>query len=418
MNENTHPAITLQAGIKQKIYPARVEAVVRILDEVMGKKEYADKALERYFKANKKAGADDRAFIAEMVYDAVRHWNYLVWFTGDSFSFKREGLWALAGNLLFLKGYILPEWNEFSKFNRKAAEERAKRSKLPRTILQSVSQELDELALEEIGEELWERELLAMNEKAPVILRVNTLKTTVNHVMDVLAGEGLDVEEIPGYPDALRLNGKVNLFRHPLFSAGYFEVQDAGSQTIAPFLQAESGMRVIDACAGAGGKTLHLASLMQNKGKIIAMDVEHYKLNELKNRAVRNGVSIIETRLIEGMKTIKRMENSADRLLLDVPCTGSGVLRRNPDAKYKIDRTFFNRVVKTQQEILENYSKMLKPGGIMVYATCSLFASENENQVQAFLANHPQFELLEQAYHYPSQTGFDGFYMARLRREA
>jgi 16S rRNA (cytosine967-C5)-methyltransferase len=255
-----------------------------------------------------------------------------------------------------------------------------------------------------------------MNVPADVVLRVNTLKSDVQQLQKLLAQSGVETEPIEHYPDALKLMERGNIFRHPLFEEGFFEVQDAGSQTIAPFLEAEPGMRVVDACAGAGGKTLHLACLMKNKGKIIAMDVEDFKLEELKNRARRNGISVIETRLIEGSKTIKALHESADRLLLDVPCTGSGVLRRNPDAKYKITREFFKRVTALQGEILENYSRMLRPGGKMVYATCSLFADENQNRVKTFLDKNQEFTLEREYMHYPSETGFDGFYMALLKR--
>lgn len=382
----------------------------------MGKREYADKALERYFRANKKAGGDDRAFISEMVYDAVRHWSYLVWFTGDRFSFRREGLWLLVGNLLLLKGYELPDFQEFASLSPARVAERSKRRQLPRTILGSVSEELDALAVEQMGEDAWTRELTAMNVPADVVLRVNTLQTDKAVLADRLLAAGYATETLPGYPDALRLTERANLFRHPLFAEGAFEIQDAGSQLIAPFLKAEPGMRVVDACAGAGGKTLHLAALMGNKGRIVAMDVEAFKLDELKDRAQRNGVTLAETRVIEGMKTIKRLEGSADRLLLDVPCTGSGVLKRNPDAKYKIDRRFFERVTAVQHEIIENYSRMLKPGGMMVYATCSIFRQENEERVSAFLTEHPEFVLEEQVMHRPSETGFDGFFMARIRK--
>lgn len=398
-------------------FPARIEAVVQILDSIMGRNQYADKALERYFKDNRKAGSDDRAFISEMVYDAVRHWNYLVWFTGDGFSFKREGLWLLVGNLLFLKGYELPEWREFASINTAKAAERAKRKNLPRHILQSVSEELDSLAIEQMGEERWAAELAAMNVSADVVLRANTLHTDVNRLKVLLQRSGVETETLSGYPDALKLKERSNVFRHSLFEEGFFEVQDAGSQTIAPFLDVEPGMRVIDACAGAGGKTLHLACLMKNKGKIIAMDVEAFKLDELKTRARRNGISLIETRLIEGTKVIKGLSESADRLLLDVPCTGSGVLRRNPDAKYKITRDFFRRVTALQGEILQDYSRMLRPGGKLVYATCSLFADENQNRVRSFLEKNPDFMLEREHMHYPSETGFDGFYMALMKRK-
>ncbi|HAR19787.1 MAG TPA: RNA methyltransferase, partial [Cytophagales bacterium] len=197
---------------------------------------------------------------------------------------------------------------------------------------------------------------------------------------------------------------------------GFFEIQDAGSQAIAPFLQAEPGMYVIDACAGGGGKTLHLAALMQNKGHIVALDVEEKKLTNLETRAKRADATIVESCLISDA-SIARLYQKADRLLLDVPCTGLGVLNRNPDAKWKLSIKEIDRVRKIQQSILENYPSMLKKKGIMVYATCSILPSENSNQVRRFLENHPKdFDLLEEKQIWPSE-GQDGFYMARIQKK-
>jgi 16S rRNA (cytosine967-C5)-methyltransferase len=182
-------------------------------------------------------------------------------------------------------------------------------------------------------------------------------------------------------------------------------------------MQLEPGMRVVDACAGAGGKTLHIAALMKNKGRIIALDVEKWKLDELQKRARRAGVSNLETRVIESSKTIKRLEKSADRLLLDVPCSGLGVLKRNPDAKWKLSPDFIAEVVTLQQHILQDYGNILKKGGLMVYSTCSILPGENENQVKSFLAkNNGSFELMDERYSWPS-SGFDGFYMALIRKK-
>ncbi len=208
-----------------------------------------------------------------------------------------------------------------------------------------------------------------------------------------------------------------NIFTRQQFKDGLFEVQDAGSQLVAPFLRVEPGMRVVDACAGGGGKTLHLAALLQNKGRIIAMDTEGWKLEELKKRARRAGASNIETRVIESSKTIKRQESSADRLLLDVPCSGLGVLKRNPDAKWKLSLESIENVKLTQLKIINDYSVIVKPGGMMVYATCSLLPSENERQVEKFIAEKgDKFELVEQQTLLPSE-GFDGFYMALIKRK-
>jgi 16S rRNA (cytosine967-C5)-methyltransferase len=175
-------------------------------------------------------------------------------------------------------------------------------------------------------------------------------------------------------------------------------------------------MRVIDACAGGGGKTLHIAALMQNKGRIISMDITQWKLDELKKRARRATASNIEPRLIEGSKTIKRLENSADRVLLDVPCSGSGVIKRNPDAKWKLNLDFIERTKAIQQKILSEYSSMTKKGGQLVYSTCSVLPSENRNQVDEFLKNNENFELIKDKTILPSE-GFDGFYMALIKRK-
>jgi 16S rRNA (cytosine967-C5)-methyltransferase len=227
------------------------------------------------------------------------------------------------------------------------------------------------------------------------------------------------VEILKEIPSVLVLKQRANVFGLKAFKEGLFEVQDASSQRVAPFLQVEPGMRVIDACAGGGGKTLHLAALMQNKGRILALDVHEWKLAELRRRAARAGVDIAEVRAIESSKTIKRLTNDADRVLLDVPCSGLGVLRRNPDAKWKLSEAEIERLVVQQQEILTRYSAMVKPGGKMVYATCSVLPSENENQVRGFLARHgAAWELEEELKLNPAETGHDGFYAARLTRRA
>jgi 16S rRNA (cytosine967-C5)-methyltransferase len=199
------------------------------------------------------------------------------------------------------------------------------------------------------------------------------------------------------------------------FRKGLYEVQDAASQRIAPFVQPEAGQIIIDACAGAGGKTLHLAALSHDKARIVAMDVEGWKLEELKKRASRAGLKSVETELIRGNKTLKYWEAKADRLLLDAPCSGLGVLRRHPDSKWKLNPEAIEEVMETQAEILHRYCRMLKPGGILVYATCSLMPGENDRQVAEFLEEHPEFQLEEMDRTWPSD-GWDGFFMARMRK--
>jgi 16S rRNA (cytosine967-C5)-methyltransferase len=174
----------------------------------------------------------------------------------------------------------------------------------------------------------------------------------------------------------------------------------------------------MDSCAGAGGKSLHLAALMENKGQVIATDIYKGKLNELKRRARRAGAHNIETRLIDSTKVIKKLDRKIDRLLIDAPCSGLGVLRRNPDAKWKLQPEFLDEIRVTQQEILQSYSRVVKEEGIMVYATCSILPSENEEQVEKFLKSEAgaNFELLDSKTLQVHRDGFDGFYMARMKR--
>jgi len=176
-------------------------------------------------------------------------------------------------------------------------------------------------------------------------------------------------------------------------------------------------MRVVDACAGAGGKTLHLAALMKNKGTVIALDIHQWKLDELRRRATRAAADNIQTRLIEG-PAVARLAGSADRVLLDVPCSGLGVLRRNPDTKWKLKPEELDRLRAEQADLLERYSKMTKPGGKLVYATCSILPSENDQQVATFLAAHNEWRLEQELHLRPDREGFDGFYAARLVRTA
>ncbi len=393
-----------------KLYKNLCESVVDALEQIFTHKKYADKTIEKILKKNPKWGARDRRFIAETIYDIVRWYRLFGYLTnaGENDFWKLLGAWCLWNEIR------LPEWNEF-KIDRNNFFRTYEEVKSDRKIFESIPDWLDWLGEKELGAR-WEEELHSLNEQAKVVLRVNTLKISREELQQQLEDESIVTETSDEFPSALLLEQRQNIFTRQQFKDGLFEVQDAGSQLIAPFLQVEPGHRVIDACAGGGGKTLHLAALMQNKGRIIAMDTEEWKLDELKKRARRAGASNIEGRLIESSKTIKRLESSADRLLLDVPCSGLGVLKRNPDAKWKLSPEFIENVKLTQQKILNDYSSMLKPGGMMVYSTCSILPSENEKQVETFLAEKGSgFQLMDQKTVLPSE-GFDGFFMALIKK--
>lgn len=393
-----------------RLYRPTADAVVDALQQIFVEKKYADKVIEKTLKRNPPWRAQDRQFIAETIYDIVRWYRFF----RNASNAKGDDFWLLFATWCASQHIDLPAWKEFSSVPYTELKKRVHQNHPTRKINESIPDWLDELGEQELGTR-WDKELTSLNEEASVVLRVNTLRTTVKELQEKLKEQEVFTTTHQDFPDALILEEHRNVFQLPEFKEGLFEVQDAGSQAISRFANPTPGMRIVDACAGGGGKTLHLAALIQNKGRIIAMDTEQWKLDELKKRARRAGVSTIETRIIDSSKAVKRLEKSADLVLLDVPCSGIGVLRRNPDAKWKLSPQYLEQVKAEQQKILSSYSTMVKPGGMLVYATCSLFYSENEEQVKKFLQEKPSFSLMEEKRIWPSE-GFDGFYMASLKR--
>lgn len=394
------------------------EGVIGALERIFNEGAYADRALESLLKQNRQWGSRDRGFVAETVYEIVRWKRLYTEIAGAASPYSREDLYRVLGTWALLKGHSLPAWAEFTGLEEENIRGRHATLLKQRKFRESVPDWLDRLGAESLGEEAWTRELEALNQQAPVVLRTNTLRTTPEALRAQLQKEGFPTDFIPGYPLALKLRERANVFRTQAFRDGWFEVQDASSQKVAPFLEAGPGMRVIDACAGAGGKTLHLAALMENKGQLLALDVYPAKLEELRRRARRAGAHNIEPRAITSSKVIKRLEGTADRVLIDAPCTGLGVLRRNPDAKWKLDPAFVEAVCQTQRDLLREYSRMVKPGGKVVYATCSILPAENHLQVAEFLEGEAGkgFRLVKEEAVFPSREGFDGFYMAQMER--
>jgi 16S rRNA (cytosine967-C5)-methyltransferase len=392
--------------VHNKLHRNLVVAVVDALAEIFIDNRYADKVMERTLAADPRRGARDRAFIADTVYNLVRWWRLTGYYAGVENEHGKDAIWRRVAVWFQSTDYVLPEWLlEYTTAEAELAKRKEEAAK-SKVLSHSIPNWLQELGQQYLGAEQWDIEMASLNERAELVIRANTLKTTKAKLIKLLQSHDIH---------CVLVERKGNLFAMQEFKDGLFEVQDAGSQTIAPFLQVEPGMRVIDACAGAGGKTLHLAALMEGKGRIVSMDIEAFKLEELKRRARRNGIPSIETKLIENNKTITRLADTADRLLLDVPCSGLGVLRRNPDAKWKLTPDFLEKVQGIQAEILNTYPVMLKHGGLMVYATCSILPMENEKQVEKFLLANPIFELIEEKHVWPSE-GFDGFYMALIRK--
>lgn len=394
-------------------------AVIDSVRDIFNEGVYADKAVEKALQRDKRWGARDRKFVAETIYDIVR-WNRLYAEIAEvKVPYDRDNIWRLFSVWCVLRGIALPDWNQIGDVPLRRIKGKFDELSRIRKFRESIPDWMDDLGVEELGEELWTKEIAALNQQASVVLRTNTLNINKEMLQRKLKTEDIETETIPNYPDALRLLERANVFTTEAFHEGLFEVQDASSQMVAAFLEVEPGMKVVDACAGAGGKTLHLAALMQNKGQIIAMDIYESKLKKLKIRAKRNKAHNIDLRLIDSTKVIKKLHEKADRVLIDAPCSGLGVLRRNPDSKWKLEPEFIDNIKKVQQEVLQNYSKMVKPGGKLVYATCSVLPSENQHQVDNFLISEAgkEFTFVKDLKVLAHISGFDGFYMALLQRK-
>ena len=394
------------------------------LVEIFQNQKHAEQVVERTLKAQRKWGSRDRRFYADNLYSCVRWWRKLWHCLGgpEPESISLEGSLRVWACHWILSGHELPDNLEILNMDvrkiRQQAEELKSSSNLL-AITESIPDWMNNWGLTERGER-WPAILKSLNEPAPVDLRVNTLKVSRKKLKDQLRQEEILCEDISTVSTGLTLSERKNVLMSSSFQRGFFEIQDRGSQQIAPLLPLQPGGIVIDACAGGGGKALHLATLMQNKGKIIAMDVHEWKLKSLRERALRNGIGIIETRLMTGAETLEKLNQSAQALLLDVPCSGMGVLRRHPDTKWKLSSREIERLLLLQAEILRDYSKMVKPEGFMLYATCSVMESENQQQVKKFLDSSSgrasNWKLVHEAQIDPEPNGGDGFFAALLQR--
>ncbi|MFK7781758.1 RsmB/NOP family class I SAM-dependent RNA methyltransferase [Psychroserpens sp.] len=394
-------------------------AVIDGLTLIFNEGHYADKVIQHLLKRDKRWGSRDRAFVAETTYDIVRWKRLYAEIAEVKAPYDRDNIWRIFAVWATLRGIKLPDWKYFESTPTRKIKGRFDELSKIRKFRESVPDWMDDLGVKELGESLWTKEIAMQNQQADVILRVNTLKTTKKDLQTKLQSEEIETEFLPNHPSALKLKERANVFKTEAFKNGWFEVQDASSQLVADFLDVKPGMKVVDVCAGAGGKTLHLASLMENKGQIIAMDIYESKLKKLKVRARRNGVHNVELKVIESTKPIKKLHGKADRLLIDAPCSGIGVLRRNPDSKWKLQPEFIENIKDTQTQVLQQYSKMVKPGGKMVYATCSILPSENKQQVDSFLTSEEgkEFTFVKDKNIFAHKSGFDGFYMALLEKK-
>lgn len=398
------------------VTPEQVNHIAEILQKVMEKNHLTDKVIYYQFKNHKITDEYERGIIAEVSYDIIRWWRLLLEIHNNFPPTRKVDYFQVIGTYFVINKIQLPKMPQLRNIDINYIESQFETLSSIRKIKYSIPDWLDQQGFIAYGAD-WEDELKAMNEIPPIFIRVNRLKIKPTDLSNKLKQEGFDNELVEGAPDALKIKLRGNIFSSQYFKDGYFEVQDVASQFVSMTLDAKPGMRVADMCAGNGGKTLHLASLMQNKGKIIAFDTKEEKIKELRNRLVKANVDIVETRVIESTKSTKRLKESFDRVLIDAPCSGTGSIRRNPEIKWKMNTERLNNLFEIQANLLVNYAELAKKEGIIVYATCSILPSENQQQVQQFLEKKKgQYELLKEQFILPSKTGFDGFYIAQIKK--
>ncbi|MGZ9898192.1 RsmB/NOP family class I SAM-dependent RNA methyltransferase [Shewanella gaetbuli] len=390
------------------------ELVLNILTMVLNQGKPLDRAYSHNF-SGLKLEPTEQARITVVAGDILRRLNlycFIVDINADEFD--RMGSKLLNGWHLF-HGLDLPKMQYSLQVDEKALAANIESAKQQPALWDGCPQWLDDLGQQQLKDK-WPAERAALMQAPKRFIRVNELKCDRQKLIEKLAKEGVTAVSVETVPSAVEVTSDSALFRTECFKQGLFEQQDAGSQLVAAAVDAKPGMRVVDACAGAGGKTLHIAAQMQGKGRLLAMDVEQWKLDNLKTRAKRAGAHNVETRIIASSKTIKRLKLSADRVLLDVPCSGLGVLKRNPDSKWRDTAERLPILVDLQKQIIDSYSRMVKVGGMLVYATCSIMPEENRLQVDRFLAEHPHFSFIDDETILSSEHGFDGFYLARMIR--
>lgn len=367
-----------------------------VIDQLLNFTQPADAVLSHYFKNNRELGSIDRHAIAETAFSALRNFEKI-----QDFLKKRKGNAHLVTLCTLVLGQEMSVGSLSELINE---EETALLSELKAQKAHFQSQtntasELPQWIIEKLPH-LSEAEIISLGKSlsrsAPLDLRVNTIKGKRDKVLAELQAEGIDAVATPFSPWGIRLAKKIALNKHPLFLDGTLEVQDEGSQLLALLTGAKRGEMIVDFCAGAGGKTLALGSMMANTGRLYAFDIAAKRLNNLKPRLARSELSNVHPELIdnESDPRIKRLNNKVDRVLVDAPCSGLGTLRRNPDLKYRQSPKRLENIVLQQQNILVAASKLVRKGGRLVYATCSILPEENQAQVELFLQNNPEFTIV------------------------
>jgi 16S rRNA (cytosine967-C5)-methyltransferase len=424
---------------------ARIAAAIDLLETVDGApRRPADATANEFFRERRYIGSGDRRAVSDRAWFALRARRRLAWWLNRSGAAATPRL-MIAASLLLDNWLLAGVEQSFSGGQFAAAPlvgvERAalrpleghtlNHPDMPPAVRLEVPDWIYPLLEARFGANV-EPELAALATPAPLDLRVNLLRGSREDARAALLAEGIPTEPTPLSPWGLRIPTRRLVTTGAAFQSGLVEIQDEGSQLVAALVAAAPGMRVADYCAGAGGKTLAVAMTMENRGHIVACDVHDKRLAACVHRLRRAGVHNVEQHLIAtGDKWAKRQSAKFDRVLVDAPCTGCGTWRRNPDARLRLTETDLRELVEKQAAILDTASRLVRPGGRLIYATCSLLPDENEAQIEAFTARHPDYTVLPAAEAWsaapgpgpflsltPLQHDTDGFFGAVLVRSA
>ncbi len=414
------------------IYRAQLARAEALLAELLDTAGPADAAVSRYFRAHRNLGQQDRAFVAETVYAVLRRRRSLE--AAAQSAAPRDLVIAALVRVRGLSGRALADVVREDEQALVARVRAARSEAFPAAVRADLPDWLWERLSALHGEDEAMRIAQGLLNPAPLDLRVNLAQLGRDEALAQLRASGIGAEATPHSPAGVRLAGKPAINRHPLFQQGAVEVQDEGSQVLAYLLAPRRGEMVADYCAGAGGKTLALAMLMRGTGRIYAMDVSARRLAELAPRAARAGVTNVHPLVLagDGDARAKRLAGKLDRVLVDAPCSGFGTLRRNPDLKWRHGAQAIAELAVKQAGILEAAARLLKPGGRLVYATCSILPEENEAIADAFTAAHAEFapvscqeslaaqriplECGDRLRLWPHRHGCDGFFAAAFER--
>jgi len=374
--------------------PAMMQAATAAVDLALPMLHPADAVLRNFFSANRTLGQRDRAFIAETVFSVLRHKRLLERLVPEPTPRK-----LVCAALIKVQGYGLGQLESFLQSGDRDWTVQLKATNIE-TLPVAVKLSLPDWLYDRLVAETSEQEAAefgrAMLKTAPLDLRVNTLLAEREQVLRDLQTSGFDAAPTRYSPVGIRVAGKPAINRHELFTGGAIEVQDEGSQLLGYLVAPRRREMVVDFCAGAGGKTLLMGAMMQSQGRLYALDVSEKRLRNLAPRLKRSGLSNVHPQIIanENDIKVKRLAGKIDRVLVDAPCSGLGTLRRNPDLKWRQSPQSIDELALKQRAILSAAATLLKPGGRLVYATCSVLGQENRAVVEEFLANHPDFELL------------------------